>query len=243
MKLFFAGAPVLPVTPSSARPASPPQRINKALASGRIERLRRGVYSLPQEAGVLGEALKHNVLLTCLSAAPLYGLWTLHPAGAPHVSPGHRKAPPGALAHGRWVHPRHRWLPVAGLADVLIHALRCLPEIEALVLVQCAAQHGDITIEFLRRKLPGNRNARARAVLDYVIPRADSPLEVLANYYFRRAGLQIRRHVEVRGVGEVDFLVEDCLVAETDGATHLEPRQVKKDRKRNNATLPAGTLS
>ncbi len=88
----------------------------------------------------------------------------------------------------RCPHPPHPWLPVAGLADVLIHALRCLPEVEALVMVQCAAQRGDITVEFLRRKLPGNRNARARAVLD-LIPRADSILEVLANYHFLRAGL------------------------------------------------------
>jgi very-short-patch-repair endonuclease len=109
-------------------------------------------------------------------------------------------------------------------------------------MVQCAAQRGDVTVDFLRRKLPGNRNARARSLLDYVIPRADSVLEVLASYHFRRAGLHVRRHVELSGVGEVDFLIEDCLVVETDGSTHLEPRQVKKDRKRNNATLIGGRL-
>ncbi|MCQ6271226.1 endonuclease domain-containing protein [Pseudarthrobacter sp. R1] len=125
---------------------------------------------------------------------------------------------------------------------MLIHSLRCLPEIEALVMVQCAAQRGDITVEFLCRKLPGNRNARARAVLDYVIPRADSLLEVLANYHFRRAGLYVRRHVEVPDVGEVDFLVEDCLVVETDGATHFEPRSVKRDQRRNNRSIIDGYL-
>lgn len=187
-------------------------------------------------------ALQHNALVTCLSAAPFYGLWTINKAGKPHLSPGHKKAPAGALTHGRCPHPRHPWLPVAGLADVLIHALRCLPEVEALVMVQCAAQSGNVTVDFLRSKLSGNRNARARAVLDYVIPRADSLLEVLANYHFRRAGLRVRRHVELHGVGEVDFLVEECLVVETDGATHLEPRQVKKDRNRNNATVAGGHL-
>ena len=58
---------------------------------------------------------------------------------------------------------------------------------------------------------------------------------------FRRAGLHVRRHVEIPGVGEVDFLIEECLVVETDGETHLEPRQVKKDRGRNNATALAVT--
>lgn len=215
---------------------------DKALAAGRIVRIRRGIYSLPADASALAMVLSHNAVLTCLSAAPTYGLWTLHDTGTIHLSPGHRSAPPGTLTHGRCSHQRHPWLPVAGLADVLIHALRCLPELEALVMVQCAAQRGDITVEFLRRKLPGNRNARARAVLDNVIPRADSILEVLANFHFRRAGLHVRRHVELPGVGEVDFLIEECLVVETDGGSHLEPRQVRKDRKRNNATVIGGRL-
>ncbi|GGH91456.1 endonuclease domain-containing protein [Arthrobacter liuii] len=149
---------------------------------------------------------------------------------------------PGTLTHGRIVHPVHPWLPVAGLADVLIHALHCLPLLEALVMVQCAAQRGDVTVDFLRRKLPGNRNARARSVLDYVVVRADSILEVLANYHFRRAGLHVRRHVELQGVGEVDFVIEDLLVVETDGTTHLEAKQVKKDRVRNNAAVVGGRL-
>jgi len=85
-----------------------------------------------------------------------------------------------------WERRRHPWLPVAGLADVLIHALHCLPELEALVMVQCAVGRGDITLAFLRSKLEGNRNGRARAVLDLVIPRADSLLEVLANTAVRR---------------------------------------------------------
>lgn len=132
---------------------------------------------------------------------------------------------------------------MAGLADVLIHAVRCLPELEALVMVQCAVGRGDISLAFLRGKLAGNRNARARSVLDLVIPRADSLLEILANTAFLRAGLQVRRHVQIPGVGEVDFLVEDCLIVETDGESHLEPRQVKKDRGRNNASLVGGYLA
>ncbi|MDQ0677363.1 very-short-patch-repair endonuclease [Arthrobacter pascens] len=216
--------------------------VGKALTDGRIVRVRRGIYSMPREAGLFGLALQHNALLTCLSAAPTYRLWTLHDAGSVHLSPGHKKTPLGTLTHGRCPHPPHPWLPVAGLADVLIHSLRCLPPLESLVMLQCATQRGDVTIGFLRRKLPGNRNARARSVLDGLIPRADSILEVLANYHFRRAGLHVRRHVELPGVGEVDFLIEECLAVEVDGSTHLEPRQVKKDRKRNNATIIGGRL-
>lgn len=217
-------------------------RITTALADGDIVRLRPGHYGLPADTSDYRAACELKGLLTCLSAAPGYGLWTLAPAQSLHLCLGHRSAPPGAIPHGRCRHPRHPWLPMAGLADVLIHALRCLPETEALVMVQCAVGRGDITLAFLRSKLPGNRNARARTVLDLVIPRADSLLEVLANRTFCRAGLQVLRHIEIPAVGEVDFLVEGCLVVETDGAAHLEPRQVKKDRRRNNATVVGGFL-
>lgn len=218
-------------------------QLNRALAEGTVIRVRRGHYGLVQDASAYRAARELGAKLTCVSAAPSYGLWTLVPAQRLHLCAGHRAAPRGSVAHGRCRHPRHPWLPVAGLADVLIHAVHCLPELEALVMLQCAVGKGDISLGFLRSKLRGNRNGRARGVLDLLIPRADSVLEVLANVAFRRAGLQVRRHVEIPGVGEVDFLVEDCLVVETDGASHLEPRQVKKDRRRNNATVVGGYLA
>jgi very-short-patch-repair endonuclease len=132
---------------------------------------------------------------------------------------------------------------VAGLADVLLHGLKCLPEFEALVLVQSATGRAQISADFLRGKLAGNRNGKARAVLDLLIPRADSVLEILARTHFIRAGLKVRMHVNLPGVGEVDCLVEECLVVELDGSTHFEPRQVKKDQRRNNAGMLGGRLT
>lgn len=217
-------------------------QLNRAVAEGTMVRIRRGHYGLLQDASAHRAARELGAKLTCVSAAPSYGLWTLVPAQCLHLCVGHRATPPGSVAHGSCRHPRHPWLPVAGLADVLIHALHCLPELEALVMVQCAVGRGDISLPFVRGKLGGNRNARARSVLDLVIPRADSLLEVLANTAFSRAGLHVRRHVEISGVGEVDFLVEDCLIVEIDGEAHLEPRQVKKDRRRNNASVVGGYL-
>ncbi|AXJ11614.1 DUF559 domain-containing protein [Arthrobacter sp. PM3] len=216
--------------------------IDAALRAGAIARIRRGHYGLPEDATAFRAARELRGRLTCLSAAPSYGLWTLAPAQELHLCVGHRAHPAGVVPHGPCHYPKHPWLPVAGLADVLIHAVRCLPDRQALVMVQCAVGRGDISLDFLRRKLVGNRNARARSVLDLVIPRADSVLEVLANMAFRRAGLTVRRHVEIPAVGEVDFLVEDCIIVETDGGSHLEPQQVKKDRRRNNASVVGGYL-
>jgi len=244
MKLaaFLAARGGSATTASLAKAGFERRDIDAALRAGSIARIRRGHYSLPQDATAFRAARELHGRLTCLSAAPSYGLWTLAPAQELHLCVGHRANPAGVVPHGPCSHPKHPWLPVAGLADVLIHAVRCLPERHALVMVQCAVGRGDITLDFLYRKLGGNRNARARAVLDLVIPRADSVLEVLANMAFRRAGLTVRRHVEIPGVGEVDFLVEECLVVETDGSSHLEPAQAKKDRRRNNASVVGGYL-
>lgn len=109
-------------------------------------------------------------------------------------------------------------------------------------MVQSAVGSGIISLDFLYAKCHGRRNGKARAVLDLVIPRADSVLEVLANVHFARAGLRVRRHVLIPGVGEVDFLVEEIIVVETDGSTHFEPKAVKRDQRRNNRSLVGGYL-
>ncbi len=109
-------------------------------------------------------------------------------------------------------------------------------------MVQSAVGSGSISLDFLFAKCQGRRNGKARSVLDLVIPRADSVLEVLANAHFAKAGLRVRRHVFIPGVGEVDFLVEECLVVERDGSTHFEPRSVKRDQRRNNRSIVDGYL-
>ncbi|KIS25798.1 hypothetical protein TV39_19480 [Arthrobacter sp. SPG23] len=217
--------------------------LEAAVAAGRLMRPLRGIYTTTTADDGVVAAFRSNGRLTCISAAPFYNLWALHPARALHLSCGNGVPKPGVVDHSPCTHPRHPYLPVAGLADVLIHALRCLPEPESLVMVQSAAQRGDITAEFLRKKLPGKRNGRARAVLDLLIPRADSLLEILAHTHFVRAGLNVRMHVELPGVGEVDCLVDDWLVVELDGASHFESGQIKKDHRRSRASMLGGRLT
>jgi very-short-patch-repair endonuclease len=129
---------------------------------------------------------------------------------------------------------------VAALADVLIHALRCLPFAESLVMVECAVTRGDMTVDFLRQRLPGHRNGRARAVLDWVDSGADSLLETLARTYFRKAGIQVQPQVYLERVGYVDLLLDGWLVVELDGRHHAEWKQVQKDHRRNNESVLQG---
>ncbi|UXM90716.1 type IV toxin-antitoxin system AbiEi family antitoxin domain-containing protein [Paenarthrobacter sp. JL.01a] len=214
-----------------------------AVAKGSLRRIKRGVYTAPgADQAVLG-AFHSNGRLTCISAARFHRLWTLKPPPEElHVSCGNGIPRTGVVDHAPCTHPPHPHLPVAGVADVLLHALRCLPELEALVLVQSAVSQALLSPAFLNSKLPGKRNGRARAVLDLVIPRADSLLEVLAHTHFVRAGVSVQMHVDIPGVGEVDCLINGCLIVELDGGTHVEGKQVKKDQYRNNASLRGGLL-
>jgi hypothetical protein len=166
-----------------------------ALGTGSVIRLRSGLYAVHGAGKRIVAALLANGLLTCASAISYYGLWSLNAPSAMHLSCGNGLPRQGVVDHSPCRHPAHPFLPIAGLADVLLHAARCLPEFEALVIVQCAVSRGMISLDFLRRKLPGNRNGRARAVLDLVLPRADSLLEVLAHTLFasRAKGPHARR--------------------------------------------------
>ncbi|MDI2035855.1 type IV toxin-antitoxin system AbiEi family antitoxin domain-containing protein [Paenarthrobacter nitroguajacolicus] len=215
----------------------------KAVSEGIVTRLHRGVYLSRKAAPDVVAAFRANGKLTCVSAARFYRLWTLDSANDLHLSCGTGLARHQVVHHGQCIHPDHPFLPVAGVGDVLLHALRCLPELESLVMVQSAVSQALLTTKFLKNKMGGNRNGKARAILDLVLPRADSLLEVLAHTHFTRAGLRVKMHADVPGVGEVDCLIEGCVIVELDGGTHFKPKQVKKDWYRSNSGLSGGFMS
>jgi very-short-patch-repair endonuclease len=145
----------------------------------------------------------------------------------------------GEAGHGGLLLAPDPFRPVAALGDVLIHALRCLPLRESLIMVECAVGRGDMTLDFLRQRLPGPRG-RAREVLDWVDRGAESMLETLARTCFRQAGIRVETQVCIDGVGYVDLLLEGRLIVELDGRQHGEWAQVKKDQRRNNRSAVRG---
>lgn len=216
--------------------------LRKCVSVGLLINPTQGVYAIPgADPEYLAAANRHG-LLSCVSAAPHYGLWRLreHPELHLQLKPGVHHA--GVVAHRAGRVRSKETAPVAALAEVLSDALRCLPEPEALVMVQSALGRGEIDQEFLRRNLPGRRNAKARKVLALGGGRADSVLEVLARSYFIKAGIRFEQHVQIPGVGEVDFLLGGFLIVELDGATHFEAKSVKRDRRRDNTSALRGYL-
>jgi very-short-patch-repair endonuclease len=214
----------------------------RALDRGEVLRGGRGVYSSPTAPLEVQTARAHHALLTCSSAVEHYGLWQLRPPQVLHLAARHRRLPSSVVDHRSPLPEKPGMSAYAPLPLVLLHALHCLPDIEALILVESAVRVRRFDVSVLREQLPGNRNGRARAVLNLVEPSADSLLETIARVLFRRAGFRTQAQVRIPGIGWVDFLLEGFLIIELDGSTHLEPRQFKKDRRRDNAAVLAGFL-
>ncbi|MCH6471902.1 type IV toxin-antitoxin system AbiEi family antitoxin domain-containing protein [Sinomonas terrae] len=221
----------------------PEREVRAAVVRGDLVRVRKGLYALPNADPVFVAARRTRSLLTCASAADFYGLWTLPASNRQpksfHLFRRTGAEPPTAVIHrDTWV-PSDPYAPVLGLADVVLHAVRCLPELEALLIAESAMRQG-LSMDFIRERLPGNRNAPARAVLDLVDSGSESPIETLARVHLRRAGFLVETQVEIEGVGWVDSLVGGWLILELDGKSHEERAQREKDRRRDRAAQLRG---
>lgn len=215
--------------------------IRSAVHRGDVVRVERGLLALPGADPELVAARQARALLTCVSAAPRFHLWMLNPAVKPHYWHSNGRRSNSCVNHRMALTQTGVTGAVAALPDVLLHALLCLPELESLVMVESAYSRGDIDLGFLLRHLRGNRCGRARGVVARVERGADSLLETLARVLFRDAGILTEAQVWIDGIGRVDFLLEGFLIVEIDGlAFHLESRQFKKDRRRDNAAMLQG---
>jgi hypothetical protein len=117
------------------------REIDRAVGAGVLVRPDRGVLALPDASTAAVWLARERAVLTCASAAEHYGLWVLehklvlHAATrsgstAPHVNHYFRGAE-------RVSGPR-----VARLKDAVVQSLRCLPELEALVIAESAVSAG-----------------------------------------------------------------------------------------------------
>lgn len=213
--------------------------LRRAVRAGVLQPV-RGLYALPTAPPDHVALLQRRQLITCRSAAPFYSLWAVETGGPLHVHHSRGETFDGQTGHYGLLLDPHPHQPVAALGDVLIHALRCLPFRESLVMVDCAVGRGEMTLDFLRDRLPGKRNGRARQVLDWVDRGAESMLETLARTYLRQAGIRVEPQVHIDGVGYVDLLLEGKLIVELDGRHHGEWAQIKKDQRRNNVSVVRG---
>lgn len=190
--------------------------------------------------GVLAREWRGSV--ACVTAAAAYGLQVWKPAGAIHVATWvGRPRPPWPEAPSAVVHrTRERHPPLVPLDVALVQVLRCLPELEALVVVESAVSRQRAELGMLRRACRGPRADRCLRVLARVDPHAQSLAETLARVALEDAGHSVRSQVPVPGMGRADLEVDGTLLVEIDGRTHHSGwEDFEEDRRRGNAASRA----
>jgi len=215
----------------------------RAAAAGHVRRFGRGVYALPGADAAILAAVRCGGLLTCASGAGALGLSVLAPTRRVHIATRNNPVgltAPVVLHRGRSCRYDGP-LPVAGTLDCAAQALRCLPPMAALVIVDSALAARRVTVAELYARLGTKGSAAARILLSLADASSDSPLETIARVLLRVHGLDVQMQVYLDGVGRVDLLVEGVLVVELDGFEHHSDRaHYRNDRRRANALTCMG---
>lgn len=189
-------------------------------------------------------------LLTCHSALAYYSLPELPHPGTVHVaipsSRGRVRPLAGVVVHrepARW--PPGMSPPVAPPRLLVARMLRCAEETPAVVVADAALRRGLVSRAELAAMLRSNRSSGplGRRRLARCREKARSPIESIARLELEDAGHSVEVGVDVPGVGEVDMLVDDRLLLETDGYQfHSSKGDWANDRRREQRLIAQGRL-
>jgi very-short-patch-repair endonuclease len=227
------------------------RQLAEALREGYIMNLGAGWVALAEAHPAIVKARRLNATITCVSAAEFHQLATLQAASAIHLavprargSRRRRSRPTEQTEIHRetgWTRPADPRWPVAPVPDVLTRALRCQPAEQAIAMVDSALNKSLITLVEVERALVGPGSPAALATLRRCNARSRSAIETLARLVLVDAGLDVRVGEVIEGVGEVDLLVEDCVVVECDGYSyHSDQREFREDRRRDRELVARG---
>lgn len=125
--------------------------------------------------------------------------------------------------------------------DAVIESLRCLPELEGLIIAESAVVLKGLPLSGLRQRLQGRNDARERWIVAGIVPQSQSIIECLARFLLRRAGFHVESQVNIPGMGYLDLMVDGRLGIETDRAAfHLDRTSFEEDRRPWNVTTRLG---
>lgn len=204
-----------------------------AVEQGRLVVPRAGLLAVPDAPRPLLAAASLGGVLSCASAAAVHGLGLLESPRQPHVTVPrgrHVVRHSGVVLHVRDVVAEGM---VTSLPRTAADCARCLPEVEAVVVLDAVLRRG-IHVEEIGRHLWGRGCGPARAALRRADGRSGASGESVARLALQDAGLDVVPQVRIPGVGWVDLLVEGRLVVEIDGfAYHSDAKQFAADRRRD----------
>ncbi|KRC58770.1 DNA/RNA helicase [Agromyces sp. Root81] len=195
-------------------------RIDRALASGSLARVRKGWVAVPGADAYLVAAARAGVVVSCISQARRLGLWVLD-EDRPHVAaPAHSgcATPRDATVHwAKPLVPRHPDALTDPIENVLVLVAQCQPFEAALAVWESALRRGLLDRQALERMpLP----TAVRNVLGSALPFSDSGLESFV--VPRLAWMKIPLVPQVWIAGHrVDFLIGERLVLQIDGGHHV----------------------
>ncbi len=215
-------------------------RLRAAVRSGDLVRS-GSVFALPDASSDVLIAAQLGGRLTCASAATRLGLDVLKHPDKAHVAVARNssRTHDGAIVH-RTGHAQG-WLVT--VPEALVHALGCLPPVDALVMVDSALRGKHTSIPELRERIIGPDSVRRRGLLDHADAKAGSVTETVARLAIRSAGLAVQSQVYIPDVGRVDLLIDGWLVIEIDGYAHHSSReQFRNDRRRANLLSEKGLV-
>ncbi|MHA3723377.1 endonuclease domain-containing protein [Leucobacter sp. HY1910] len=208
------------------------------IAEQRLIRPHRGWLALPHADPQLIFAAQHRVVLTCMTLVQRLKLWSTHRTGyhvaARSASAHHGRV--GAVTH--WKVPLVRREPFAlvdSLENALNYVAHCQPYEEAFAVWESALRRELVSRETLLQ-LPLHGAALQLANECSVF--SDSGLESFVLRRLRALRLKVIPQAWILG-HHVDFLVEDWLVLQIDGAQH-EGAQRDSDNAHDSVLKLAG---
>jgi very-short-patch-repair endonuclease len=228
--------------------------LTEAVRGNSLIRVRRGYYAATDAPAKLVQAVRVGGRLGCVSAAESLGVWVLDHQFA-HIQMRHEAS--------RLRSPRNRfrplsyetvdgcelhWWPISGggfvhtvsCVDALVHVVRCQPPHLAIAALDSALHQGVISgneLDVVFDAVPA-KHAGLRAQLE---PLCMSGIESVFRLALTAAGLPFRIQVEFGGVGRVDFVVDGCVVVETDGRLgHADETSKARDYARDAALEALG---
>ena len=201
--------------------------IRKAVEEGTVIRLRKGWYGLHTIRPIERRALIDRGLLTCSSAAEVFGL-PVEKSGHYHLRAPRPIA--GVEKNCRRRRPTRVGATV-GFTDLTEDYLRCQKPEWSLALVDALARESKLSADDwtdLTARLP-NRLRKIVAARD---ARAESPLESILRFKLRATRVPFAIQVPC-GRFRADFVVGHGLVVETHGAEfHAGKLEWERDRAR-----------
>lgn len=208
-------------------------QLQSALARGAVARVARGVYAIPGADAQLVCIRSLPAEPACVTAAHVRGLWVLGPPAQPHIAVTHSRSYPGFVCHRSAAPPT--------LLDTVVQSLRCLPDLDGLVIAESAVVLKGLPLSGLRQRLAGRNDTRQRRMVARIVPQSQSIIECMARYWLQRAGFHVESQVNIPGMGHIDLMVDGKLGIETDGAGfHMDRASFEEDRRRWNVTTRRG---